>query len=361
MHSTMLRTQATVPAGPAVRATPYRPLGGFRCGLALMVMAQHFQHLLAPPDRVLFSRLGLGIVAVAVFFAISGFVVAEANMVFYPRRPLAFLANRLLRIVPPYLAALALSAAVHTALWWHGRLALWDFNLTGSPLNPGLLLTGLLGLVPGFHPAYVGQTVEFIPFAWSLRVEMAFYAAASCLLLMAQRWRRAPALALCLATLTALAWLPGAGASLLSDMPLFLAGIALFLLLAKPTLPRQLFAGAALAAACFGFASLGQHGAPDLAVQFLLLGGLLFAFACLAVAPVGPRWQAIDRRLGDLAYPLYLNHYAVGIALFDLWPQRSLLPYSVGILTSVILAHIMARLVDAPLQHVRNRVRGRAL
>ena len=100
----------------------YRPFGALRLGLALLVVAQHFQHLLPEDQRTAFHRLGLGAVAVAVFFAISGFVVAEANAVFYPGRPGAFLANRLLRVVPPYFAALALSVLVHAALWQAGTV-----------------------------------------------------------------------------------------------------------------------------------------------------------------------------------------------------------------------------------------------
>src|SRR5271168_1134737 len=91
----------------------YRPLGAFRFGLALMVVLQHYQHLLPPEQRRIFSSTGSGAIAVAAFFAVSGFVVAEALATFYHDRPGAFLANRLLRLGPPYIAALALSVLVH--------------------------------------------------------------------------------------------------------------------------------------------------------------------------------------------------------------------------------------------------------
>lgn len=161
-----------------------------------MVVLQHFQHLLRPGQRGFFVHAGLGAVAVAVFFVISGFVVAEANEVFYAGRPLAFMGNRLIRVVPPYLAALALTVAVHAVLWDAGRLVLWDYSLRLSPLDARLLLAGLLGLVPGFRTSLVAQDFEFIPFVWSLRMEMAFYLAACVTLLAASRWRRAAPLAL---------------------------------------------------------------------------------------------------------------------------------------------------------------------
>jgi peptidoglycan/LPS O-acetylase OafA/YrhL len=336
----------------------YRPLGALRFGLATAVMAQHFQYLLPADQRALLSHMGLGIVAVAIFFVVSGFVVAEANTVFYRNRPAAFLANRLLRIVPPYLAATLLSAAVHTALWQSGRLVLWDYTLNTSPLTPGLLLGGLLGVLPGFHTRYIGQDFEFIPFAWSLRVEMAFYLAATCVLLLARWWRHAVAVSMVLALAACLALLPGAGPSLLSDLPMFLLGAALFSFLSRRDSVHALLAAAGCAAAALGFASLGQHGAPNLAAQFMVLAALLALFIRLASVPAGPRWRTLDRALGDLSYPLYLNHYIVGIAIFDLWPGRGCITYIVGMLVAVALATIMAKTTDAPLLGLRTRLRG---
>ena len=43
------------------------------------------------------------------FFALSGFVIAEAADIAYRGRPVAFLGNRLLRIVPHFVLAMAMS------------------------------------------------------------------------------------------------------------------------------------------------------------------------------------------------------------------------------------------------------------
>ena len=98
----------------------YRPFGAFRFGLAMMVVLQHGLLLLAPSDRQFLYSLEMGAVAVTTFFALSGFIVAEASATFYAGRPGAFLANRALRVVP---------------LTW--RLGLLRWRSTAGCMRPG--------------------------------------------------------------------------------------------------------------------------------------------------------------------------------------------------------------------------------
>ncbi len=338
----------------------YRPLGAFRFGLSLLVVLQHSQHLLAPANRAVFDRTGLGMIAVAIFFVLSGFVVTEANAVFYAGRPWAFFVNRLIRLAPPYFAALALSVAVHAVLWRTGWLALWDFPGGGPPVTLPHVAVGVLGLVPGAVTLRSRDAFEFIPFAWSLRMEMAFYGAALGAIL-AGLWlggRSRPIVAASLAAgLVASLWFlrlqrPG----LLSCAPMFLTGVAVCLALRRGGLLRWAFVAAALPVAGLGFTSWGQHGHPSLLRQAVLLVGLLAVFAILAERPAGP-WRAWDKRLGDLSYPLYLNHYVVGIVLTDVFMARGVAIYAAGVGLSVALAALMGGMVDRPLIALRARVR----
>jgi peptidoglycan/LPS O-acetylase OafA/YrhL len=328
-----------------------------------MVVLQHFQHLLAPGDRLVFSRFGFGAVAVAMFFVVSGFVVTEANAIFYAGRPHAFVVNRLVRLVPPYLAALLLSIGVHAALWHTGSLVLWDYPASGTPMTVARLFAGVMGLVPGLQALRRGDPFEFIPFAWSLRVEMAFYAGAWATILVAGRTRwphltigavLAGALAVSLASFR------GGQPSILSCLPMFLVGVAFCVLMRRPARTSCAFMAAALPVACLGFASWGQHGHPDLAMQLAVLSGLVAVFAVLADRPAG-WWHAADRRLGDLSYPLYLNHYVVGIGLTGLCAARGPAVYVAGVVLSIGLAAAMGALVDGRLVAFRNRVRRVAL
>lgn len=322
-----------------------------------MVVLQHFQHLLRPDQRAFFAHAGLGAVAVAVFFVISGFVVAEANEVFYLGRPLAFMGNRLIRVVPPYLAALVLVVSVHALLWNAGRLVLWDYTLRLSPLDPRLLVSGLLGLVPGFRSSLIAQDFEFIPFVWSLRMEMAFYLAACATLLAAQRWARAVPLALLVGAGGSAVFLLQMRPGLLSTAPMFLLGVAAYLMLQRRTRWRMAFAVATCSLAAAGFLSWQQHGTPQALAQFAMLAVLLLAFLVLSGAPASDAASAWDRILGDLTYPLYLNHYAIGLAVFNLTVHRGAELYAACVVVSLLVAWLMARLTEAPLRRVRDGIR----
>ena len=342
-------------------ATNYRLLGAYRFGLALMVVAQHFQHLLRPDQRDTFSSSGLGAIAVAAFFVVSGFVVAEALATFYQDRSGAFLANRVLRLLPPYLAALALSILVHVALFQSGHLVLWDYTLAGSPEATARLLTGLFGLVPGFNPRWLGQEFEFVPYVWSLRLEMAFYAAAA--ITMAACWRlrssRPVKAAIFLGLLVSVAFLLLAHrAGALSTAPMFLVGVAFYLRDLRRETMRAVLLAVTIATAAAGFASWRQHGAPLPALQFPVLACLLALFAWLLPRRAAGRSKRVDRRLGDLSYPLYLNHYAVGIAAASLAPRLGWPPFAVAVVASVLLAAAAERLVDRPIRALRDRIRS---
>jgi len=345
---------------PAARAPIYRPLGAFRFMLALMVVVRHFEHLLQPPVPAYLREAGLGMVAVAVFFVISGFVVAEASIVFYSGRPLAFFLNRLLRVVPPYLAALALAVTVQAGLFYCGRLHLWDFPAAVSPLEPRLIAAGVLGLVPGFQTRYLaGVDFEFIPFVWTLRVEMAFYGAALVALVLDNRFSKWPVTGtvLVLALLACGLFLLEGRPGLLSCGPMFLLGVCGFLLLHRFEMRRLVLTGACLVLTGLGFASYVQHGTPVLGLQLTLIVMLLAVMAWLVLRPACPWPKAWDRRLGDVSYPLYLNHYIVGIFLYDMTTLRGAGIFAVGVVVSVALAWLMARAIEAPLKGLRARVR----
>src|ERR1700744_4517595 len=104
----------------------YRYFGGFRLLLAVLVMVQHFGADLAPaPLASALAPYGPGSVAVLVFFALSGFVITEAIDSLYRNRPCAFLTNRLLRIVPHFLLAVALAMLAHEFFRIAGGVRLW--------------------------------------------------------------------------------------------------------------------------------------------------------------------------------------------------------------------------------------------
>jgi peptidoglycan/LPS O-acetylase OafA/YrhL len=112
--------------------------------LAMLVMLQHFAADLAPmPLALAMAPFAAGSMAVRVFFALSGFVITEAVDCVYRDRPGAFLANRLLRIGPHFVLALALSMLAHEFFRLAGGEHLWrsqpDFPPDAFAINNVLL------------------------------------------------------------------------------------------------------------------------------------------------------------------------------------------------------------------------------
>lgn len=349
----------------AAPAATYRPFGAVRLCLALMVMAQHFQYLLPAQHRAPFHALGLGVVAVSAFFALSGFIIADAFAHFYRDRPLAFLANRALRVVPPYLLALALSVLVHQLLWQSGRLALWDYAAR-PPLDGVLVLHSLLALLPG--GGGYDRAFAFIPFVWSLRVEIGFYLIAA--LAVAAR-RHAPAwpsdrwmlpIGVLAGSLACLLAIHSGHAAALRNAPFFLLGWSL------QAAPRHQRAVAlpCIAASWLGcmhaLATWPQANDPSPMLQMVLLTGLLAVLLqCGRQHEFASRLQRMDSRLGALSYPLYLNHYAVGILAYDLAPSGSVALWLAAMLASLPLAVAANICAETPLRRIRSRIRLRHL
>ncbi len=352
----------------------YRPFGAFRFALAMMVLLQHGLLLLPGGARETFYQLELGAVAVAVFFALSGFIVAEATATFYAGRPGAFLTNRVLRVVPPYLAALALSVLIDSWLFAAGRLVPLDAPVMLPPWQGRVVLAAVLEIVPGL-PAWrvSGQDFSFIPFAWTLRVEFAFYLVAfvTCWLMARGRAasvRQAIGGAAFAGGYAAFAvflwrhWLYGAagGGLQLLNIPFFAFGVCAFLALRDGGRRAWLHLAFVAALVPVAFVLCGERGHPVLAWQLPILIVLFGTLLMLARAPSPRGWVKVwDRRLGELSYPLYISHGIVLTLLASASAARGLVPYVVSVPAALWLAWALHGLVEKPLRAVRARVRGR--
>jgi len=153
----------------------YRHFGGFRLGLAVLVMLQHFAADLAPaPLTAAFAPYAVGSIAVLAFFALSGFVITEAVDCIYDQRPGAFLGNRMLRIVPHFLLAVALSMLAHEIFRATGGVRLWRSqpSFPADAFAPANVVLNFIGIVP-LADRYIDY--NFLDITWAVRVEMAFY------------------------------------------------------------------------------------------------------------------------------------------------------------------------------------------
>jgi len=349
-----------VRAHDPARDAAYRPFGAFRLGLAGLVLAQHCMLLLTPSQKLQWPVLVLGPVAVACFFALSGFIVAEALARFYLWRPLAFIGNRFLRVVPPYLLVLVLSILVQGTLYAAGRLVPLDTALHGAPWQPRVILAGLFEIVPGLPTRRIsGQDFSFIPYAWTLRVEFAFYLAAAAAAVWRRPWVVAACLALAYAAFLRYLFRQGEGVQQILCVPFFAFGLGCFFHRRRPSLPNRLNLLAVAAFVPLAFTCWTQKGHPALGYQLAcvcVLFGVFYALTCVRKVP--ERLRRFDKRAGDLSYPLYIGHGLVVVTLLSLGGPRGWPLYGAAVGGSVILAACLHVAVEMPLRPLRERVRG---
>ncbi len=349
-----------VRAHDPARSAAYRPFGAFRLALAGLVLAQHCMKLLTVDQRSQWPALVLGPVAVACFFALSGFIVAEALTRFYAGRPLAFIGNRFLRVVPPYLLVLALTILVQSALYAAGRLEPLDTALSGAPWQPRVILGGVFEIVPGLPARRIsGQDFSFIPYAWTLRVEFAFYFAAFAACALRRPWAIAAGLALAYLAFGRFVLRHGAGTQQILCVPFFAFGLGCFFLQRRPGLASRLHLLAVSAFVPLAFTYWMQKGHPVLPYQLgcvAVLFIVFFALTCIGQVP--DRLRRFDKWAGDLSYPLYIGHGVVVVAALGVDGRRGWLLYGMAVGASILLAGGLHVLAELPLRHLRDRLRG---
>nr|WP_156687567.1 acyltransferase [Mycobacterium sp. Marseille-P9652] len=324
----------------------------------------------------LFGRFDL---AVAVFFALSGFLLwrghaaAARNIAPRPRTG-HYLRSRVVRIMPAYLVAVVVILSLLPDAD-HASPTVWLANLTLTQIYVPLTLTGGLTQM------------------WSLSVEVTFYLALPVLALLARRLpvgARVPAIA----ALAALSWAWGflpvhtaPGTNPLNWPPAFFSWFAAGMLLAEwihsPVgLPHRLarrrpLIGAVAVAAFLVAASplAGPEGlTPGTAGQFAVKAamGSLVAFALVAPLvldrPDTPHrllGNAFMVTLGRWSYGLFVWHLA---ALAMVFPVLGIFPFS-GHMPSVLaltlvfgfaIAAVSYALVESPCREWLRRWEKRA-
>jgi peptidoglycan/LPS O-acetylase OafA/YrhL len=282
---------ASAAAGRASRES-LRSIQDLRGVAALMIVLYHAGHYLAlyRGDDALKGWDALGLYGVAVFFAISGFLMATLV-----RRagPWLFLAHRIVRIYPALLIAVALTGAVS--------------GLIGRPF---VLDPVALALVPA-GPRFYALDVE-----WTLLFEVTFYVALFLLSLagLAAHLEKAALvwLALIIAgTLAFPAW-QGELTPPIHRLPLmeacagFAAGLLVPAALRAGLVPRRaLIAGCVLAIASVPLNPSHSRFVPGLVAALIVAGAVR--------DDPGARRRRFDplARLGDWSYALYLCHVPV--------------------------------------------------
>jgi len=363
-------------------------MGVFRLILAAAVVIAHS----APVPWLPLVNGGL---AVKLFFMVSGFYMALILSGKYhcPKGIWLFYSNRFLRIFPIYWLVLVLELLLE----WNwpalaangGALGLHRDVLHSA--GPGALVAllasevgllgnevfSLLGWLPGHgwevwssnasEASLRGWKVIFMPHAWTLGCEVAFYLVAPWM----NRWRTQWLILLVVCNILIALFLNHLVDPRLAEvmcdywaplqMGFFASGMLAWRMLVWCP---HLFAGKKAGGLIIGLASV-TFGF-DLLSHMSNRGslGLLFLVTALGIPALFQATRSIrwDRLVGDLSYPVYLCHLLVIRALHEVsshWLRTDFLttpwfPIS-AIILSCVFAWILAAFLEHPLDQLRQR------
>jgi peptidoglycan/LPS O-acetylase OafA/YrhL len=325
-------------------------MGTLRFILAILVLTSHV--------GVTVGGLNPGVMAVVVFYAISGYVMAALIERHYPRpdKVWPFYGDRLLRIYPQY-AFYALA----TALWYytagHPTAFLSHLPQGQDWLNNLLIVPLNLFMFNG------ADQFTLLPPAWSLGCEVLFYLLAPWLW---QRWRWAMLLGAASLGVQALAWhdvlhsdwwgyrlLPGV-------LWIFLLGMALHRYqAAHPSATSRTVACAPLCAAGIAayLGALGHLSQPYHREVLIGLGlGLPLIHLLSRRSIQSPRFKWVDEQLGNASYGIFLNHFLLIWALGQEHPQGPA-DWALLLFCSVGLSVLTQRWLEQPVLRWRRHWR----
>lgn len=289
---------------------------------------------------------------VDIFFVISGFIIWRTTD--KPGvAPLGWWRGRLIRIVPLYWFALALTLALKQLLGAH---------------MPGVVeAIKAFAFIPVLNSADQTMT-PFLSPGWTLNYEFAFYGIMALALNLPRRWQRGCLLGSVFVGLVALRSKidPLDPIQFRMTSPLFfefLAGIVIAVLTrVVPGGPRTQAAGGifAVASAVLFYTLVTPRMFPD-GPRFIYFGvpaGLLVLAAILLEPLVRQRVLVALKRLGDSSYSLYLIHPLVLMAGFAAFADIGIPRLLIGILLAVLCVAAglaMHRYIERPLLEAMNR------
>jgi peptidoglycan/LPS O-acetylase OafA/YrhL len=325
----------------------------------------------------------IGMLSVNYFYVISGFLITMVLNEVYKFNLIPFAKNRALRLYPAYLAVSALSAALYFVDGFS------SFHVTWSPAPSTFDAVKNITLLPF---AFIGDSTNFVNFlgldflenatngfrlippSWSVAIEVCCYGvlwlvtARSVVLTiltigisaawhvyayfhgLPELYRYAPIPA---------ALLPFA----LGAMAYHLTQIYPQIFRASRSLPVQiLFTIGCIAAFLANWYETAINQSNFLSTPYYYTNTAL-AFASMLLinkSRTARPLSYIDKLLGDLAYPLFLCHFAAGFIAAKLFgiDSRGWTLFATGYTVALIISLIIVKLIDDPVSKLRDRVRA---
>ncbi|MCP5066706.1 MAG: acyltransferase [bacterium] len=331
--------------------------GTFRFVLALLVVVTHLDQ----------SIWWSGPYAVFGFYLISGYLmclVLNQRYGFAAAGLGAYAVNRFLRIYPPYWFACGISAAIVGLL---GQPA--ATQLFGPWQLPAATMDWIDNL--GIVTLPTGNANRLIPPSWALRVELFYYAVIG---LGLGRTRKLAVVWVAVSigyhvylAYTGAGWTQKYYPIAAASLPFSLGAL---LYHSRAALVANIRVSTAMLALVLAI------WATNLVLDPMAFGGVLGSFryylnlACVtavaaSLCALEVRRRSllrIDARLGDLAYPIYLTHMPVGLAVAATGigpssPNSQLLFAS--LLPILFVSWLTLRLVSDPIENLRSNVKAR--
>lgn len=271
-------------------------------------------------------------------------------------KPMAYLINRFLRIVPHFLVALVIAIVIHFVFHRYGMLRMSDREHPDLPTLHAFDFSNIAGNVLGFLPGTNRLLLfDFVDIIWAVRVEMVFYFAVFFVLLIPGRRR-----------VTVLVPYSLIGVGLATVFITHKFGYAFFFFYGVLLYDHRRYL-VSLVLCVLGmtlyFYLLSLHADANFhhafVGQYLILAGLIAFMTWLAFKPSDR--HAFDQNCGELSYPLYIHHQNMLIIMISLTAGYSYSVFVVGIALSLMASYGLMRLVDPAVNQLRDIIRGKRL
>lgn len=358
----------------------YRFFGSYRFFLALVVVASHFFIFLPSSIYSIVQPYGIGNIAVMTFFVLSGYVIAEANDVFYQNKTRNFLINRFLRIIPPFLIALLVSVLIHYYLFSHDSQGLsYSIAIVGDYQNInsliqnqmfsfenisanalGIIIWAGLEKIFGFSNEYV-----FVRYSWAVIVEFKFYFFAGLFYYLYRKYGGKVIYVFLLSLLLLFLYsslYEFEKLKFFSFAPYFLLGIFMYYWLVKKEPLAKWGAIVSFILSVYHFYIYISKG--NVAIGYIIATTLIYVLFIYTVYRLESfhfslMAKKIDKFFGDLSYPIYINQYAVQIAFLTFFTVNKGFVYFIIPVISVIIVAIFLNLLAEPItKKMRDHFRG---
>lgn len=287
---------------------------------------------------------------VDIFFVISGFVMTASTQGKRLRAD-AFLAARLIRIVPLYWIALS-TLLVFMALGW----SIHPWPPAGEIAKSYLFVF--------YTDRHTGEMAPFLVPGWSLNYEMYFYLVFAALIWLPARPRIMAIALFFLVSVAMRRFLPASDAivfRLTSPLPFeFVAGMAIAVVRAPlGRVPPPLGLGAMFV----GFLALAAHIALPRTLAFGVPAALIVAGAVVAEPLFRARAAVPLHKIGDASYSLYLSHgftFAL-LRVAGIGPAASLAWLLFGLAAAVAASFAVHHGIERPVTEMLRRAIGRGI